>query len=58
MIENDNKVTRLVTFRVDEPLAAAMRKAASRQYSSVSDVIRQSVVESMRRRGLLTDESR
>lgn len=52
--ENDNKV-RLVTFRVDEPLAAAMRKAASRQYSSVSDVIRQSVVELMRQRGLLED---
>jgi hypothetical protein len=58
-IENDdNGMNRLVTFRVDETLAAAMKKAASRNYSSVSDVLRQSVVTSMRAAGLLLDESR
>lgn len=49
---------RLVTFRVTEPLAVALKRASKRQYMSVSDIIRQSVVQSMRAAGLLTDESR
>lgn len=56
MSTEDNKV-HLVTVRVDEHLATAMKKAAARQYSSVSDVIRQSLCQSLRQNGLLPDET-
>lgn len=47
---------RIVAFRAPPNMVAAMKAAAEKQYSSLSDIARQSVAREMRERGLLTDE--
>jgi hypothetical protein len=48
-------MNRLITFRADEPLLAALKKASRREYISVSDLIRRSVVLTLRNAGLLDE---
>ena len=57
-LDDSNEHMHLVTFRAPRTMIDAMRRAASKQFSSVSDIARQSVAREMRERGLLADESR
>jgi hypothetical protein len=56
-IDNADVRKKLVSFRADDQLTAAMKKASQCQRVSVSDIIRQSVVETMRRSGLLEESA-
>lgn len=51
-----NDTMHLVTFRAPRPMIEAMKRAAAKQYSSVSDVARQAVAREMHVRGLLTED--
>lgn len=53
--DDRNEHMQLVTFRCPPNMIEAMKKAASKQYSSLSDIARQSVAREMRERGLLTE---
>jgi hypothetical protein len=46
---------RLVTFRVTEPLAVALKQASKRQRAAASVIIRQSVAASLCAAGLLDE---
>jgi hypothetical protein len=45
----------LVSFRCPPQMVEAMREAASKQFSSISEIARQAVLKEMRERGLLTE---
>jgi hypothetical protein len=54
--EHKTALTRVIQFRCPETLATAVQAAASSNFCSMSDVVRQSLVKDMRERGLI-DES-
>jgi Arc/MetJ-type ribon-helix-helix transcriptional regulator len=55
--EDGNAMQRIIQVRVPTKLAHAMERAAQHRFSTVSDIVRESVA-SLRAAGLLTDESR
>jgi Arc/MetJ-type ribon-helix-helix transcriptional regulator len=56
--EDGNAMQRIIQVRVPTKLAHAMERAAQHRFSTVSDIVRESVATSLRAAGLLTDESR
>jgi len=52
----DYKYARTLTARCDEKLANAVIKAADREYTRPSDLIRRAVAAHLRREGLLDDK--
>ena len=51
------KYARTLTARCDEKLANAVIRAAGREYTRPSDLIRRAVAAHLRREGLLDDEA-
>jgi hypothetical protein len=54
-VDANDVYDRLITFRVDEPLAIALKQASKRQRAAISVIIRQSVAASLRAAGLLDE---
>lgn len=52
---DDYERQQIVAFRAPADMVAALKLAASKQYSSISDIARQSVAREMRQRGLLAE---
>jgi predicted transcriptional regulator len=55
MRDQDNTMTKLVTFRCQEPLASALQKAADKRYCSISVVAREATAAFLRNCGLLEE---
>jgi Arc/MetJ-type ribon-helix-helix transcriptional regulator len=53
--EDGSVMTRIIQVRVPGRLANAMEQAAQRRFSSLSDVVRESLATSMRAAGLLEE---
>jgi Arc/MetJ-type ribon-helix-helix transcriptional regulator len=53
--DTTHAMQRIIQVRVPTNLANAMDLAAKRRFSSVSDVVRESVATSLRAAGLLTE---
>jgi hypothetical protein len=54
-LEDADLVTR-ITFRADDVLDAALRRASKLERMSISDVVRQSVLRTLRAAGLLEEK--
>jgi hypothetical protein len=50
-----NVMHRLIAFKANEEFATALKRAADRQFISVSDYIRQNMAAPLRRAGLLEE---
>ena len=45
----------LISFRIPPTMAEALKQAAGKKFSSVSDVAREALANDLRRQGLLAD---
>jgi hypothetical protein len=55
--EHKPVLTRIIQFRCPETLVSAVQAAASSNFCSVSDVVRQSLIKDMKSRGLIDENA-